>query len=54
MNQPEEFKTVYGASWSSLDTGGISMESKTTAIRAIKQEERLQECPAPKHSWQAE
>ena len=53
MNQPEEFKPVYGASWSSLDTGGNSMESKTTAIRALKQEVRLQEWSAQIKAQQA-
>jgi len=43
MNELEQFKTVHGVSWSLLDTGGNSMELKTTAIRAIKQEVRLQE-----------
>ena len=49
MNQLEQFKTVYGASWSSLDTGGISMESKTTAIKAIKQEIRLRKLSTKKN-----
>ncbi len=40
-------------SWSSLDTGGISMESKTTTIRAIKQEVRLQEWSAQIEAQQA-
>lgn len=43
MNELEQFKTVHGVSLSLLDTGGNSMELKTTAIRAIKQEVRLQE-----------
>lgn len=38
MNELEQFKTVHGVSWSLLDTGGNSMEPKTTAIRAIKEE----------------
>ena len=46
MNELEQFKTVHGVSWSLLDTGGNSMELKTTAIRAIKQEVRLQEWSA--------
>ena len=53
MNELEQFKTVHGVSWSSLDTGGISMESKTTAIRAIKQEVRLQEWSAQVKAQQA-
>jgi len=53
MNQLERFKTVHGVSWSSLDTGGNSMEPKTTAIRAIKQEVRLQEWSAQIKAQQA-
>lgn len=53
MNELEQFKTVHGVSWSSLDTGGISMESKTTAIRLIKQEIRLREWSAQVKAQQA-
>ena len=53
MNELEQFKTVHGVSWSSLDTEGISMELKTTAIRAIKQEVRLREWSAQIKAQQA-
>ena len=35
MNQLEQFKTVHGVSWSSLVTGGISMESNSPHITAV-------------------
>lgn len=53
MNQLKQFKTVHGVSWSSLDTGWNSMEPKTTAIRAIKQEIRLREWSAQIEAQQA-
>ena len=44
---------VYRVCWSRLDTGGVGIAEKTTALATVKQEVRLQEWSAQIEAQQA-